>query len=169
MREIKITGTDDFRAALNAVEDEAFSIMSGGKVAHIFIADDPKQFDHLRSIQQNRLVYAIYKRIADTLYGGDVLLSRRECKLSVGCPILYKSSLKFARVYDNTLRIMERERRLQAMDLISVSSIMSTAQCTKYIKAIIQKYSENGVYFLDIEGIEDYQTYREFNRAETGN
>ena len=165
MREIKITGVDDFRAALNSVEDEAFTIMSGGKVAHIFIADDPKQFDHLRSIQQNRLVYAIYKRIADTLYGGDVLLARRECKLSVGCPILYKSKLAFARVYDNTLRIMDRERRLQAMDLISVSSIMSTAQCTNYIKSIINTYSEQGVYFLDIEGIEDYQSYKEFQNG----
>ena len=168
MIETKITCADEFRTALNLVEDECYSIMTSGKVAYIFVSDDKKEFENLRSIAQNRMVYALYKRIADSIYGGDVNHARRECKLSIGCKILYNSSLAFARVYDNTLRVMDRERRLQAMDLISVSSIMSTAQCTQYIKSIINTYSEQGVYLLDIEGIEDYQGYKEFQNGKDG-
>jgi len=47
------------------------------------------------------------------------------------------------------------------MDLISVSSIMSVKQGTEYIKKIIEKYNEAGVYFADIEGIEQYSAYPE--------
>ena len=47
------------------------------------------------------------------------------------------------------------------MDLVSVSSIMSVKQGTEFIKKIIEKYTEAGVYFLDIEGIEGVMAYPE--------
>ena len=59
------------------------------------------------------------------------------------------------------IRPLAYESKIKAMDLVSVSSIMSVKQGTEFIKKIIEKYTESGVYFLDIEGVEGVMAYPE--------
>lgn len=148
---------------------EVALILQSGKVAQIIVeeydeAKEAKNRDKARTIAQNRMIYKIYGRIAKTLYGGDESHARNECKLRVGCRILYRDSESFAKVFEDVIRPLEYEKKLSAMTLISVSSIMETPQATEYIKTMMAEYSQKGVYFLDLEGAQDYVDYPEAGR-----
>lgn len=154
---------EDINKSYNQIDGELFRIIQSGNVGRVDIHDlDPKDAEELlRSLPQNRLIYKIYQRIGRALYGGDELHARRECKLVCGCRILYRDRQEFAQTFDLVIRPLTQETRLKAMDLIDVSSIMKVKQSTEYIKLMMQVYTEKGVYFMDLEGIEDYANYRE--------
>jgi hypothetical protein len=153
----------DINKAYNEIDGELFRIIKSGKAGLVSIkeatAEDADEQD--RSLAQNRLIYKIYQRIGRALYGGDELHARRECKLKCGCKILYRDRQEFAETFDLVIRPLPQETRLKAMDLIEVSSIMKVKQSTEYIKLMMQVYTEQGVYFMDLEGIEDYANYPE--------
>lgn len=148
---------EDINKAFNAVDGELFRIIQSGKAGRLSITEvSPEDADEQdRSLAQNRLIYKIYQRIGRALYGGDELLARRECKLKCGCKILYRDRQEFAETFDLVIRPLPQETRLKAMDLIEVSSIMKVKQSTEYIKLMMQVYTEQGVYFMDLEGIEE--------------
>ena len=149
-----------------AVIGDAVSILEAGDPVLISCRKHTKkESDKLRSYAMNKLIYHMYTRIAKTLYGGNELHARRECKLTIGCRILRRDSEDFAATYDLIIRPLDYEKKLKAMDLISVSSIMTVKQFCEYIKRTIEKYSENGVYFLDLEGASDYVNYPEAQNA----
>jgi hypothetical protein len=138
---------------------EAVEILQGGDAVDVIVQ---KRVDTKpRSVPQNKLIYAIYKRIGDTLYGGDELHARRECKLMIGCKILYLESEKFVETFDKVIRPLPQEIRLEAMDLISVSSIMTVKQCKQFITDCMNQYTLRQVYFSDIEGTEEYSNYKQ--------
>ena len=153
----------DINKAYNEIDGELFRIIKSGKSGLVSIkeatTEDADEQD--RSLAQNRLIYKIYQRIGRAIYGGDELLARRECKLKCGCKILYRDRQEFAETFDLVIRPLPQETRLKAMDLIEVSSIMKVKQSTEYIKLMMQVYTEQGVYFMDLEGIEDYANYPE--------
>lgn len=141
---------------------KVIEILESGKSAEIIVQEySEKEALKRRTAAQNKLYFHIYTRIAKTLFGGDERHARRECKLLIGCRILRRDSAQFAEVYDVVIRGLDYEKKLRSMDLISVSSIMNIKQGTEYIKKIIEKYTESGVYFADIEGIEQYSAYPE--------
>lgn len=141
---------------------EVIKILEAGDAVDIIVQ---KHVDEkARSIPQNKLIYLAYDRIGKTLYGGDELHARRECKLMIGCKILYRESDDFVRTFDKVIRPLPQEIRLEAMDLISVSSIMSVKQCKDYITDILNQYSLRGVYFADLDGAEELMKYPEFNQ-----
>ena len=145
---------------------EAIRIIESGKAAKITVEEydeeqDKKTAAKLRSNAQNRLIYKIYQRVGKTLYGGDESLARNECKLRIGCRILYRERKQFSLVFDNIIRPLSHERRLMAMDLISVSSIMEIPEATEYIKTMMTEYGQRGVYFLDLDGASEYMSYPE--------
>ena len=146
---------------MSEVGAEVSRLLSTGSVVIFVLLEDSKEAAKLRSGAQNRLIYKIYQRIGKTLYGGDESLARNECKLRIGCRILYRDSTDFAFTFDNVIRHLDYEKKLNAMTLISVSSIMTTPQATEYIKTMMTEYSQRGVYFLDLEGAQDYLSYRE--------
>lgn len=141
---------------------EVALIIQRGKTAEIIVQEhSEEEAAKRRTSAQNRLYFYIYQRIGKTLFGGDELHARRECKLLIGCRILRRDKPAFADVYDTVIRVLDYDKKLKSMDLVSVSSIMNIKQGTEYIKKIIQRYSELGVYFADIEGIEGYMNYKE--------
>lgn len=137
------------------------AMLEQGAVEVILVYMDSDEAKKLRSGAQNRLIYKIYQRIGKTLYGGDESHARNECKLRIGCRILYRDSKDFAFTFDNVIRNLDYEKKLNAMTLISVSSIMSVGQGTEYIKTIMSEYGAKGVYFLDLEGADQYVDYPE--------
>lgn len=148
------------------VAKDAALILTSGKVAKITVSEydeveEKKSAAKIRSIKQNRLIYKSYQRIGKTLYGGDESLARNECKLRIGCRILYRDSKDFAVVFDSIIRPLDYDKKIQAMNLISVSSIMEIPQATEYIKTIFTEYGQRGVYFLDLDGASEYVNYPE--------
>lgn len=163
MTEWTIHGAISVQRVMQEAGAEVMRLIESGPVEVIVQPFDETATDKRRTIAQNRLIYKIYQRIGKTLYGGDELHARRECKLRIGCKILYRDREEFAELFDKVIRNLDHETRLKAMDLIEVSSIMKVKQSTEYIKSIMQQYSERGCYFLDLEGSEDYVTYPEAN------
>lgn len=161
MTEWTINGAISVQRVMQDAGAEVMRLIESGPVEIIVQPFDESATDKRRTIAQNRLIYKLYYRIGKTLYGGDELHARRECKLRIGCKILYRDREEFAELFDKIIRHLDHETRLKAMDLIEVSSIMKVKQGTEYIKSIIQQYSEKGCYFLDLEGAEDYVTYPE--------
>jgi len=136
------------------------ALLNSGKSADIHIVEHSDEKP--RSNPQNKLIYFAYERIGKTLYGNDELLARRECKLMYGCRILYRESEKFRETFDKVIRPLPHETRLESMDLISVSSLMSVRQCKEYLTTILNQYTLKGVYFADLGGVEEYMNYKEF-------
>jgi len=149
------------RKIIDVAADAASIIQTGKPVLIIVQEDDEETRERLRSTAMNRLIYKLYQRIGKTLYGGDESHARNECKLRIGCRILYRDRKEFAATFDKCIRPMNQENRLNAMNLISVSSIMKVKQGTEYIKTIMTEYGAQGVYFLDLEGASDYVNYPE--------
>ena len=158
---IKLT-VDGMIQVANKIKEatiEVIKILESGDAVDIIVQ---KHVDEkARSIPQNKLIYLSYDRIGKTLYGGDELHARRECKLMIGCKILYRESDDFVRTFDKVIRPLPHDVRLEAMDLISVSSIMSVKQCKQYITDILNQYTLRGVYFADLDGADEYLKYPE--------
>lgn len=164
MTEWTIHGEISVQRSMQEAGAEVMRLIESGPVEIIVQPFDETASDKRRSTQQNRLIYKLYQRIGKTLYGGDELHARRECKLKIGCGILYRERKDFAKTFDDVIRPLPHEIRLKAMDLMEVSSIMTVKMGTEYIKSIMQQYSDKGCYFLDLEGSEDYVKYPEVQR-----
>lgn len=162
MKSFLVDGMISIQPKIIDVAKEVALVIQDGKAAEIIVQEySEKEAEKRRTAAQNRLYFYIYQRIGKTLFGGDELHARRECKLLIGCRILRRDKASFADIYDTVIRVLTYDNKLKAMDLISVSSIMNIKQGTEYIKRIIQRYSEMGVYFADIEGIDVYMNYKE--------
>tara|TARA_R110000803_G_scaffold23322_1_gene57334 strand:- start:674 stop:1108 length:435 start_codon:yes stop_codon:yes gene_type:complete len=98
-----------------------------------------------RSGNQNDMVYAIYKQIANQADDSTVVDIRRECKLRLGVPLLRACNEKFKSLYDKTIRpYLTYEEKLLAMDILPVSSLMTKPQCSDYIDMMICDYTAMG-------------------------
>ena len=79
----------------------------------------------------------------------------------IGCKILYLESDEFVKTFDKVIRPLPQEIRLEAMDLISVSSIMTVKQCKSFITDCMNQYTLRQVHFGDIDGASEYLLYPE--------
>lgn len=156
-----INGLVSIHRVMQEAGAEAIRLIDSGPVEVIVQKFDERDTDRRRTTAQNRLIYKIYQRIGKTLYGGDESHARNECKLRIGCRILYRDSKDFAETFDRVIRPLSHETRMQAMNLISVSSIMTINQSTEYIKTIMTEYGQRQVYFLDLDGADEYLKYPE--------
>lgn len=152
------------RKIVDVATDAAF-ILQDGFPALITVEKYSEELkEAARTLAQNRLIYHIYQRIGKTLYGNDESHARNECKLKTGCRILYRDSKIFAKTFDEIIRPLPYEQKLRAMNMISVSSVMKVKQSTEYIKTILTEYGQAGVYFADLEGVDQYQSYPELSK-----
>lgn len=86
-----------------------------------------------RSLAQNDLSHMWYREIADQCGDQTPLEIKRYCKLNIGVPILMENE-KFARKYSAIMNDVPYEYQLEAMDLLDVTSAMSTKQMTEYLE-----------------------------------
>lgn len=102
-----------------------------------------------RSLPQNDLIYELYTIIAGQIQDQSIQDIRRECKLTIGVPILRGSNPKFRELYDNAIRSnLTYEQKLEAMDILPVTSLMTKEQGTQYIDQIIRTYSQRGIVIV---------------------
>lgn len=110
-----------------------------------------------RTLDQNRLWFGMYKRIAQVL-DWHVEDARRYCKLHIGVPIMRAASDDFRQQYDGLIRPMEYERKLELMGSNSllgpegfpVTRLFDRAQGIEYTEAIAAEFAGKGVFFDDM-------------------
>ena len=94
-----------------------------------------------RSLDQNAISHAWYEQVARELREDDPRGVKRYCKLHFGVPILRAEDAEFRESYDGSiLRTLSYEQKLVAMDLLPVTSIMTTAQLSKYMADVQEHY-----------------------------
>jgi hypothetical protein len=87
-----------------------------------------------RSLNQNAISHAWYAQVARELREDDERGVKRFCKLHFGVPILRAEDADFRAAYDGAIRsTLTYEQKLVAMDMLTVTSIMSTLQLHQYM------------------------------------
>ena len=98
-----------------------------------------------RTIDQNSLSHAWYQQVADELREDSPLGVKRYCKLTIGVPILRCDDDEFRAGYDRVIRPLSYELKLEAMDILPVTSRMTTKQLTTYLENMQAHYQTRGV------------------------
>ena len=98
-----------------------------------------------RSLPQNDLINTMYGALGKQLQDQTANAIRRECKLRYGVPILRAENEKFCRLYDSAIKkSLTYEQKLEAMDILPVTSLMNKTQATRYIDEVVREYSKQG-------------------------
>lgn len=98
-----------------------------------------------RSLDQNAISHCWYDQMARELREDDALGWKRYCKLHHGVPILRQEDEQFREFYDKVLLKMDYETKLQAMEYVPVTSIMTKPQLSKYLEAVQADFARRGV------------------------
>jgi hypothetical protein len=98
-----------------------------------------------RSLEQNNFSHAWYEQIALELPQDDVLGWKCYCKLHHGVPILRAENTEFKEAYDNTIKGMTYEQKIQVMRILPVTSLMTKPQLSAYLEAVQQDFLKHGV------------------------
>lgn len=103
-----------------------------------------------RSLSQNDMIHALYGDISKQIEDQSIVDITRECKLRYGVPILRAEDPSFRKLYDSAIKDhLTYEQKLQAMDILPVTSRMDKEQCSTYITQIISEYSKQGYALAD--------------------
>lgn len=103
-----------------------------------------------RSLDQNAISHAWYEQLARELREYDALGYKCFCKLQFGVPILRAEEPTFRQLYDKSIKAsLSYEEKIEAMAFLTVTSIMTTAQLTKYLEAMQSYFSEKHGCFLE--------------------
>ena len=109
----------------------------------MFLGDD-------RTSTQNTMMFALYGDIARQSQDKSVQDVRRECKLTIGIPILRAASASFSDWYDAGIKkSLDYENKLLLMDHFDVTSDFTVAQATEYIQTILENYTKQGFQLDD--------------------
>ena len=108
-----------------------------------------------RSLAQNALTWKWYGEIAEFI-GYSVEDAHRYCKLHYGVPILRRDSDEFRKTYDKFLKPLMYEQKLVAVDIISVTSILSKKQMSEYCDTLYREWVSRGCPLTQPEEGETY-------------
>ena len=103
-----------------------------------------------RSLDQNALLWRWNDEIAKHFGDRTADDVHRENKLLIGCRILVRDDPDFAEFVTN-LSGLTYEQKLQAMDYLAVTSIMTTRQLSEFMDTVHRKFSQQGVMLTDPE------------------
>lgn len=115
-----------------------------------------------RTLDQNALWFAFYKRIAEMTQIGDASDARRYCKLHHGVQVLLNSDPEFQASWYRVMRHLPYEEKLSMMgdcklfgpDGMPVTSLFNRAQGIAYTERIVADFTQQGVFFGDLLGEE---------------
>lgn len=113
-----------------------------------------------RTLDQNALWFACYKRIAEMTAIGDAADARRYCKLHIGVQILLNEDEEFQQAWYRVMRHLPYEEKLAMMgecklfgpDGFPVTSLFNRAQGVAYTDRMLAEFSAKGVFFGDLIG-----------------
>lgn len=111
-----------------------------------------------RTLDQNALWFAMYKRISEMTQIGDPADARRYCKLHFGVQILLNEDSGFQAAWYRVMRHLPYEEKLALMgehklfgpDGFPVTSLFNRAQGIAYTDRIVARFTPQGVYFDDL-------------------
>nr|WP_315437926.1 hypothetical protein [uncultured Pseudomonas sp.] len=111
-----------------------------------------------RTLDQNRLWFAMYKRISEMTQIGDADDARCYCKLHIGVQILLNEDAGFQAEWYRVMRHLPYEAKLALMgecklfgpDGFPVTSLFNRAQGVAYTDRIVARFAPQGVYFDDL-------------------
>lgn len=104
-----------------------------------------------RTSKQNKLQFKWLKEISEQM-GDDIEYWRGYCKLHFAVPILREDDEKFREKYDEKVRPYPYETKLEFMVEpwdFPCTRLMNTSQKTKYLDAIYQHFTTQGVKLTD--------------------
>ena len=103
-----------------------------------------------RSLEQNALIHMWYREIADQTGDSTMLDIKRYCKLNIGIPLLLEDA-EFSEKYYRVMKDVDYEDELEAMDLIDVTSLMTTKQMSQYIDNMEYEFIPKGFQLTNPE------------------
>lgn len=111
-----------------------------------------------RTLDQNALWFAFYKRIAEMTQIGDASDARKYCKLHMGVQILLNDDADFQASWYRVMRHLPYEEKLAMMgdcklfgpDGFPVTSLFNRAQGIAYTDRIVAEFTAAGVFFGDL-------------------
>lgn len=115
---------------INLMEDKPWVITLG-------------QDDESRSLKQNRLAFLWYGIRGGATNEGR-LAQRKFCKFYYGVPIL-REDKDFNNFYCTAVAALSYEQRLDAMEFVPVTSLMTTRQFAEYLEEIDRQSALQGV------------------------
>jgi hypothetical protein len=105
-----------------------------------------------RSDLQNETTHVWYQQIASQLDSDDALGWKCYCKLHHGVPILRAESEEFRKVYDEVIKGLSYEKKLEIMKILPVTSLMTTKQLCAYSEAVQADFMTKGVILEFLNG-----------------
>lgn len=113
-----------------------------------------------RTLDQNALWFAFYKRISEMTQIGDPSDARKYCKLHHGVQILLNEDQDFQAAWYRVMRHLSYEEKLDMMgdcklfgpDGMPVTSLFNRAQGVAYTDRILAEFTPRGVFFGDLVG-----------------
>ena len=102
-----------------------------------------------RSLDQNDISHVWYHQLALELREDDARGWKRFCKLHFGVPILRAEDSDFRAFYDAAVKDLEYEQKLQAMDFVPVTSIMTKPQLSSYLETMREHFRKNHAVSLE--------------------
>lgn len=111
-----------------------------------------------RTLDQNALWFAMYKRISEMTQIGDPADARRYCKLHFGVQILLNEDSGFQAAWYRVMRHLPYEEKLALMgehklfgpDGFPVTSLFNRAQGIQYTDRMDTYFTGQGVVFSDL-------------------
>lgn len=110
-----------------------------------------------RTLDQNALWFAMYKRIAQVMEW-HIEDARRHCKLHFGVPLMRNECAEFRQNWNELLLHLSYEKKLELMganpllgpDGFPVTRLFNRAQGIEYTNRIVDDFREQGVFFDDL-------------------
>lgn len=102
-----------------------------------------------RSLAQNRLQFDWAREVAEQL--GDRTADEVRCdwKLRHGVPIMREDSEAFRATYDEILKPLPFEHKVRMMQMVSVTSLMTVPQMSRYLDTVQRECLSNGLRLTD--------------------
>lgn len=98
-----------------------------------------------RSVEQNAVLHGWFGQVSRELREDDERGVKRFCKLHFGVPILRAEDIEFREAYDAVVRPLTYANKLVAMDILPVTSAMTTKQLDKCMTDIQDHFAALGV------------------------
>lgn len=104
------------------------------------------KFGKGRSLNTNALSHAWYEQVARELREDDARGVKRFCKLHFGVGLLRAEDEEFRESYDAVIKHhLSYEQKLIAMDMLPITSRMTTKQISQYMQDMQDHYRTKGV------------------------
>jgi len=130
----RISSFDDLARVFDLLRDMP---NDGSKI--VTISDYSKD----RSLAQNGLAFKWYTELGKHTGNGKEY-ERQRCKLTRGIPILRRDDQEFNKYYKFSLINLTYEQKLEAMEFVPVTRVMSTKQFAEYLDLIDKEAAHNG-------------------------